>query len=289
MLKSIALVAALLLPPAGAVAQEQTFQDRPGDAYELQLRSESSSESGDGSTGSSRSGGSMVERVVAVREDGLELEFDFSAGASAADRARDWQLPARVLLRPDGSLVLLNEDDIRVRIDEWLTLGQIPREACGRWIFTWTAFKIECDPQSVLQTLEAYILRPQNLREGTQYREVGALAAVPFTTSPSDFGGLTYTAEAQVDAASVRLARAETDVVVAEMIGGDPIVLEDALEALMAERISGTITTTFQTDVLGRVVRRTRVMILETLDGEGVLSQETRTLTVDRRPVSGGS
>ena len=286
MLNVLAITVALLLQPAEVAVAEPAFQDRVGDAYEVELLSVRSGQSSDGSTNRSRSGGALVERVVATSEDGLVLEFDHPSGTSAMDRARDWTLPARVYLGRDGSRVLLNEDEVRQRIDAWLALGEISREACGSWIFTWTAFKIECDPQAVLETLDAYILRPESLREGASFREPGALAAVPLAMRPSEFGGRAYTAQAQLDPDVVRRERAEMDVIIAPMLGQEPVTLEDALTTRSGERISGSVTTTFETDEQGRVVRRVRTMVIEIVEPDGVVEQETRTVTVRRRPMS---
>ncbi len=54
-------------------AQQPQFEDRVGDRYEIRLESVSET-SGDRSSGSSRDVTTLVERVIALRDDGVELE-----------------------------------------------------------------------------------------------------------------------------------------------------------------------------------------------------------------------
>lgn len=272
-----------LLVFAGDARAQQTPRDQPGDAYEIRLTNVTESSSDDGSSSSSQSGGGLIERVVAVRDDGVELEFDLPAQATAEDRARDWQWPARVLKSADGSLSLLNIPELEARIEAWLALGGIPREACGHWIFTWNAFKIECDPQSVLDTLAPYDLRVGEVREGASHIERGGLGAAPLRRDPGGDGGSTFFAETPVDPDFVRHSLAESDVMVAEIMG-EPTTLEAALKARASEQVSGTITTTLVIDADGRVTRRTIFTRMSTV-ADGVTEHSTTTLTADRRPV----
>ena len=282
MLHILAATVALILHPGDLPPLPP--QDRVGDAYEIRLMNTSETSSDDGSSGSSRSGGILVERVVAVRDDGVELEFDLPSDATAEDRARDWQWPARVLHAADGSLRLLNAPELETRIEAWLALGQFPREACGHWIFTWNAFKIECDPQSVIDTLKPYDLRLREIHDGASYTEHGGLRPTLLRLESSGPEGSVFVAETVVDPDFVRRERAESDVVVAEIMG-EPKSLEEALQARAAEQVAGGIITTLSTAADGRVVRRTRVTSLVTTNTEGVVERSTSTLTAERRPL----
>lgn len=104
MMRWMAALAALLIPTAAQV-QSAPY---PGETYEIVRVRESASQSNDGSTGSTYDRDTIRERVIAVRGDGLELEYDFPRGTKAKDRARDWSLPARVFRRAHGPLILLN-------------------------------------------------------------------------------------------------------------------------------------------------------------------------------------
>ena len=89
-------------------------------------------------------------------------------------------------------------------------------------------------------------------------------------------GGETFAAEIPVDADAVRHARAESDVVVGEIMQ-KPVSLEAALHQRTGEVVSGTISVAIETDPAGTTRRRTRVTKLDTkgLDGHS----ETQTVT----------
>lgn len=284
MLRLLALTAALLAFAGDARAQQTPPRDQPGDAYEIRLTNVTESSSDDGSSSSSRSGGSLIERVVAVRDDGVELEFDLPADATDAERARDWQWPARVLKSADGSLSLLNAPEVEARIEAWLTLGGMTREACGHWIFTWNAFEIECDPQSVLDTLAPYDLRIGDVREGAPYVARGGLGTVALQPASSEPDGSTFVAETPLDPDLVRRSLAESDVMVGEVMG-EPTSIEAALEARASDQVTGTITTSLVTDADGRVTRRTTTTRMTTVT-DGVTERSTGTLIVERRPIA---
>lgn len=250
---TVALATAVVLSAHSAHA-DSFAADRAGDRYEISLERVSETR-GDRSSGSSSSGFTIVERVIAVREDGSELEFDLPDDASVEARARSWQFPARVFRSEHGTLELLNAPDLEARVRTWLENAQIPKAACGRWIFTWTAIKIECDPQSVLGTLQAFDIRPSDLTAGV----------------------------VQLDPEDLRRERAETDIAVAQMTGEPPLTLDAALQARSSEQVSGTITTRFEFDGDGRAVRRVTVGEVEVVQADGARERTVTTTTVERR------
>ena len=285
MLRSLAVPLILFLQTLDVCAEQPRFEDRAGDAYEIRLESVSET-SGNGSSGSSRSAEALVERVIALHDSGIELEFDLPEQASPRDRAGSWQLPARVLKSPGHPLQLLNASELEMRVRVWLQSGGMSQAVCGRWVFTWTAIKIECDPESVLQMLEPFDLRLGDLRDGTLHNEPGARGSAPLRTDSLDSGGATYAAEMEIDPDVARRERAKMDVAVAEMSGKAPLALEVALQAREVERFSGTIATTFEVDSAGRVTRRRRITQIEIAGQAGSLERQTRTETVERRLVS---
>ena len=276
MMRWIAAIAALLLP-AAAYAQSAPF---PGETYEIVRIRETASQDNRGGTSTSYDRNRIRERVLGVRENGLELEYDFPQGTKAEDRARDWSLPVRVFKPAHGPLQLLNTPELEARIDAWLKLGNFPREACGQWIFTWNAFKIECDPRSVLRWLPDFDLRPE-LRDGAPYSLSGALGTAPLQQT-----GTIYTAELKVDPEQVRRGNAETDVMVAGF-NGEKLTLDQALARRSGETISGTITVRFETDNAGNVLRRVTVTKLETKGPGEKVQTMTVTETVERKLVTG--
>lgn len=286
MLRPLAVPFILLLHMLDAHAEQPQFEDRVGDAYEIRLESASQTSLKGRSSGRSSSKQAMMERVIALHDGGIELEFDLPEQASQQDRARTWQLPVRVLKSPGRPLQLLNRPELETRVRAWLQTAKIPQSACGRWIFTWTAVKIECDPNSVLNTIEHFDLRLGEFGEGTLHNESGARGPAALRREAFDSNGATYAAELEIDPDVMRRQRAEADVAVAEMTRKAPLTLEAALQARQGNRISGTIVTTFEMDSAGRLTRRRRVTQVGIADQAGSLERETTTETVERRLVS---
>lgn len=245
----------VLTGPAQNLSVQVPPAETVGAIYDITRSYRTESTRSDGGSSSSSGQDSFIERVVAVTGDGVEVEFDLGRNATAEDRERQWQLPARVLKPAGGPLKLLNADELEARLTLWLETAELSREACGHWIFTWNAFKIECDPQSVLPTFEAFNL-------------TGDHAPI---------------AEMPVDAAAVRRERAEGDVVVAEITGAEPLTLYAAMQARADEAVAGVVRTTLETDDQGRIVKRTRLTTMEIVDARGAREQTTSTQVTERR------
>ncbi len=104
-----------------------------GEEFELSKSYETSQQTSDGSSSGSSSGRDVIlERVTAVRETGLELEYDLPKAATAEDRARSWQFPARVFKPLKGPIQLLNGQELETRLEGWLKAAKWTREMCGR-------------------------------------------------------------------------------------------------------------------------------------------------------------
>lgn len=285
-MRSIGVLTAIASLLSAAVGHAES--PKAGEEYEISRSHESSQQTGDGSSGSSSGRDTILERVISVSDKGLELEYDLPKGATADDRARNWQFPARILKPSNGPMALLNQADLETRVDGWLKAAGWTRAMCGRWIFTWNAFRIECDPLSVIKTIEAFDPGSADLREGASYQEAGALAPGTLVRKASGPKGATFEVRMEVNPDAVRRARAESDVVVGE-ITQRPVTLDAALRKRAKETVSGTILVTFDTDSAGKVRRRTKVTKLETKGPDGRSESETATETIERRRVSGSS
>lgn len=285
LIRKLAVMAALFLSTANALAA--TPSPVAGEEYEIRRSYETSGQSSDGLSSSSSSGHTTIlERVISVREDGLVLEYDLPGDTTAQERAREWQFPARVFRSSSGAVQLLNRTELEARVEAWLKSAGWTREVCGQWIFTWNAFQIECDPQSVVETIEALDLGSADL-------SVGALYEVPEASSPGTLvrtaagpNDATYSVVMEVDPDAVRRARAEADVAVGEIMQ-KPVTLEAALRERANEQITGTITVTLETNSWGDVRSRTKVTKLVTRLPDGTSNSETAKEVLERHLVSG--
>jgi hypothetical protein len=239
MIQKLAFAAALMISMASANSGQMQFADKAGDTYEI-LQETKSSYTSDKNSGSSMDRNAMLERVVALRKDGLVLEYDLPLATKPEDRARYWQFPVQVLKPAHGPLQLLNRSELEARVNIWLKAAKIPRSSCGHWIFTWTAIQIECDPQSVVKTIAAFALRPSDLRDGALYQDQRAHAPAPLKQKARGANGSNFYVEMQIDPDKLRQERAEAELMVAD-ITGKKTTLAAARTARSVEKISGTI------------------------------------------------
>ena len=281
----VGLVGALLLQASVANAEKIPQTPQVGDTYEITLISHSVEQSGIGSSGSSNDKDTIIEQVTGVRADGLELQYDLPNSATADERTRTWQFPVRVFKSSDGQVQLLNSPELEARLDGWLKAASLPRTACGHWIFTWSAFRIECDPQSVIKTIQSFDLGPAGLREGGLYQDSETGRSGKLARRSGGMDGETLAVEMPVDADAVRRARAESDVVVGEIMK-KPVSLEAALHERAGEVVSGTISVVIETDPAGNVRRRTKVTKVDTKGLDGHSATQTIIETLERRRIS---
>src|SRR5205807_734136 len=202
------IVGALLLPAIVARAGALPLAPQVGDTYEVTSTRDSAQQGSHGSSGSSHDKDTIIERVIGLRADGLELQYDLPNAATADERARNWQFPARVFKPFGGPAQLLNGPELEARVDDWLKTAEWPRTVCGHWIFTWNAFRIECDPQSVIKTVQSFDLRSADLREGAPYQETEALGSGKLARKPAGPDGAAFSVEMPVDRDAVRRGRA---------------------------------------------------------------------------------
>lgn len=253
-----------------------------GDEVVIRKSYETSNEASDGSSSGSSSGhDSLLERIVAVRDDGRELIYDLPKSATKEDRARSWQFPAHVFQPNHGTVKLLNRDDLEARLVIWLKSAGWDRSVCGRLIFTWNAFRIECKPESVIDTINAFDLRAGDIREGAPYSDDDATAPGTLVRRASLPKVETFTAELEVNPDVVLRARAKLDVAVGELMQ-KPVSLEAALLERRKEDVSGNLSVTLDIDDAGQVIRRVRVVRLKTKRPDGSTETETKTETVER-------
>jgi hypothetical protein len=283
----LCIVAASTLLPGVDHAHGETTRSATevGEAYEITQAYETSNRTSSGSSGTSRGRNVLLERVIAARDGGLELEYDLPHRANAEERARVWQLPARIFRPSDGPMQLLNRSELEGRVDGWLARAGLTRADCNRMTFTWNAFRIECEPQSAIPMIEAMDLRLPDVREGALYHDPEAVSPGILIRKSAGPDGETFTVEMDIDPAAVRRARAESEVAV-RALAQQPVTLEAALLAQAQVSISGTISVTVDTDARGMVQRRVRVIMLEIHGPDGETESRTSTETIERRGAS---
>jgi hypothetical protein len=281
----IATVAALLLQASAVCAGTLPHAPQVGDIYQITLIKDSEQRGNNGSSGSTHDKDSIIEHVMGLQAGGLELKHDLPNGATTEERARNWQFPAEIFKPRGGPAQLLNGPELEARVDSWLKTASLSREACGHWIFTWNAFRIECDAQSVLKIVQSYDLRSVDLHEGAVYRDSEASSPGKLARKAGGSDGETFIADMPIDSEMVRRARAESDVVLGEIIK-KPVSLEAALHEHEAEILSGTISVVFDTDLDGNVRRRTKVTKLNIKRADGRTETQSVTETLERRIIS---
>ncbi len=281
----VGIIAALLLSAIGACAGASPLAPQVGDTYEITMIRESAQQGSHGPSGSSYDKDTIIERVIGLRANGLELEYDLPKAATADERASNWQFPARVFKPFGGPAQLLNGPELEARVDGWLKAAGWSRTVCGHWIFTWNAFRIECDPQSVIKEVELFDLRSADVREGAPYQDPEARGAGTLARKAAGPDGAIFAVEMLVDPDAVHRARAESDVVVGEIMK-KPVTLDAALRERERETVSGTISVAFETDSAGNVHHRTRVTKLDIKGPDGSSETETVTETLERRLIS---
>jgi len=281
----VGIIAALLLPAIVTGAGASPLAPQVGDTYEITMTRESAQQGSNGSSGSSHDRDTIIERVIGLRPDGLELEYDLPEVSTADARVSNWQFPARVFKPFGGPTQLLNGPELEARVDGWLKAAGWSRTVCGHWVFTWNAFRIECDPQSVIKTVESFDLRSADLRDGAPYKETEARGPGKLARKLAGPDDTIFDVEMPVDPDAVRRARAESDVAVGEIMN-KPVTLDAALRERARETVSGTISVAFETDSAGNVRRRTKVTKLDIKGPDGQSETETVTETLERRLIS---
>jgi hypothetical protein len=277
MLRRLAMMMALF--PQGLAAEPAP---RAGEVYEISRVSDATFSEG-GSSGNSHDQDMWVERVIAVRDEGVEVEIDLPANATAQERAASWQFPVRVLRPVQGPPRLLNRAELETRIEHWLRAAHMTRANCGHWIFTWNAFQIQCDPDQVLELLATLDLTAPDLRDGAAYPDPMALAPGRLRQETHGPDNAVFVAEMALDPEKLRREQSRADTAMTEIVG-DPPDMRAIRAGLVPRQFSGTIRLRLEVNAARRTLARTRVITLDTERVNGSREHRIVTETVERRP-----
>lgn len=279
---------AILATALAASAPAASMDAAAGQTFLITRSYETRQQSSSGNSGSSSGTNALIEKVIAVRDDGIEVEYDLPGEADAAARAREWTLPARVILARQGGMRLVNGNALNARLEQWLASAGWDRKVCGRWIFTWNAFKIECDPQSVLKTIEAYDLRSIAAKDGAEFGDSAAAAPVRLERKTSAAGKPVFEARLILDPKKFHRAEAESDVVTGE-ITGQPITFDTALARRSKDKVDGTISVVLETNADGEVIAKTRTTKVRITHPDGTTEVREAIETLHRTRPAGAS
>ena len=255
-----------------------------GDRYKLLLKRHSEYQENDSGSGSSDDNDVIEVRTISVGHGALDFEYDLPADATAGDREVGWQFPAKVHLGADGTMTLLNTAELETRRDRFLKSAGLTTQMCGRWIFTWNAFKIECDPQSALSIISRFQTQPAVLADGAPFGIKGAVGSTPMKCARSTAQGQRCTVVLPLDEGDIRRDLVESDVVIGD-ITGKPISAFDAAKSRAATQIKGTIEVTFEADLDGTVWKRTTVVRSEQRDPGGRTRSSVATTVLTRTKI----
>lgn len=232
-----------------------------------------------GTNGSSSGHTSLIERVIEVNSSSIVLEYDLPPGIPEKQKQTYWQWPAIVELNPNGSILLRNFHEIQQRNENWRIEAGFPKSTCGQWYFTWNAFKIECDPNSVIDELEPFLLHYGNISEGKSVNEPGTLTPAPLKRTEK--GENSFEAQFLIDPEFVRKSYVEQELIAAQILGEEATTLEEMISAQRRNEIEGTSTLNLELDIVGRVVLRKRTSSVEivTRNSETQFNESIQTTT----------
>lgn len=281
----VSILALLIVSINPGNAQPADLSEQVGNIYEIKYSYETSRKTGDQSSGRSSGTNLLIERIIAINEESIDLEYDISLNPSEEDRAREWKLPAKVRRNNDGTLLLLNTDEMEIRITKWLEKASWTREVCDQWIFTWNAFKIECDPQSALELITSYDLNSNNFDPTKPYENKFASHAGKLQLLANTPEGKTYHTKLELNPQIIKTELAETQLIIGQITGKE-ITIEDAQKEQALKSISGNIQIKLDVDNEGRLIKRTEVFNIKTIEDDGTIKTETKTNILSRSLIS---
>jgi hypothetical protein len=273
----------VLSAPVCAQTLEQT-----GDEFRITLFHQSESKGENGSSSSSSGGHEYLERIAAVRSEGVERIYDIPLEAGDEARLVTWQFPVHILETNDGGIEILNRGEMEKRRDAWLEAADIPKESCGSWYFTWNAFQIECDPDAIIETMRMIRIQPEMPLDGAPVHHPAARDPGRLREVERNGNGIRFSALMPVDPGYIHRVDAQNDVIVGQILQR-PVSFEEALAERQIEQITGTIEVNLEADANGQAWKRITVLKTERIDAGGEVERAVSTETTERRSLVGPS
>ena len=260
-LTSLALVGCCIAP------YNAWSQTSPGDLTYYVIEHQRSSESSDGSSSNSSGTDILLETFRGLEGGERRFTYDLPRDESGKTRSNFWYFPVDVIEDTLGNRRLANRQILEARISEWLAKYNIPRSLCGKYSNgNGFPYRIDCDPEVVLEVIDGYVLRDPDVAVGAAYdHPMGEgqgewkMGTVPGILS----------AKMPVSAAKLREERVENQRVLAEMLE-QPFDRDAVVAEMGAIQFSGEIEVTVEFDDVGAIARRTEHLRYQAVNPDGV-------------------
>ncbi len=256
--------AALLWCAAATPAQAADGAEQ----YEIRIRYQTTSE-GEGSSGSSSGGNLYREDVYPAEGECRTRRFDVVDDPERKRPLGVWEMPVEVRDCAGQARVIANREAMVARRDAYLAAAKIPRESCGRYYFSWNVFKIECDPDAILETVAGIDLGSIRLEDGAVFTLPDTDTSVTLTVVPdAPAGQRIFKGRRTIDPEMLREGAIETIMVVAE-VRGKVVTREEAMAQIAAHQFSGEAEVTLvEEPAAGRITATFNGSVRE-VDAEG--------------------
>lgn len=249
--------------------------------YEIVQSYETSSESDNGSSGSSSGSSVWIETVHRGADACVEKTFDSVDAPGQTRPLAAWKLPVRVRQCGNAAPTIVNEDEMLARLEKFLEAVELTRDACGSYYFTWNVFQIDCDPKAALDFVRDVDLGEADISSGAEYVMPDSAGSAILATSRGDNA---FVGTGKINTEFLRDQAAQTIKVLAEL-NGEEVSDEDVMARLKNHQFSGGFTVEFEVDRLTGMITRTLTTETRTVDAEGVVETRKAIETTRRKRV----
>ncbi len=275
------LFAAALLGCATATTPAQATDG--AEQYEIISSYSTESERPRGS--SSSSGSDEFREEVRAGADGCRTRtFDVVDDPEHKRPLEVWRMPVVLRECPGFPQVIANCEEMEARRDAFLAAAKIPHESCGRYYFTWNVFKIECDPDTILETVANIDLGSIRLEDGAVFTLPDTSTSVTLAAVPvAPAGQRIFKGRTTIDPEVLREGAIKTIMVVAE-VRGKAVTREEAMAQIVAHQFSGEAEVTLvEEPAAGRITATVHTAVREVDVEGGVETRQGETVTTRQR------
>lgn len=284
LLKHLSVAAIMVCAPRSYVSAQQPGYTL-GDKYSIEYVYSAVHHS---DTGPLTIGSDMLleETVLDVSLEGTLLKFDWPKSVTEEDRIHNWFYPIEVLRLNDGSLQLMNQDQIQARLNKSLSLRGLDESACNTSYFTWAPMYIECDIRRPFHLVnEDLYLNAQSPGVGEPFSASGASSAAPLLGTDIDGRVTILSSESRLDSGALRQDWASEKLIVSRFAGTPLKSIEESLELIADLTFTGTMQTKLEVGSSGLITQRIRKKEITVQDGSTILETRSVMQTVKRTKI----